>query len=67
MTEEVRKLYRNSSDKKIAGVCSGLAKFLGLDPTIVRIVALLALIFGGIGFWAYIIIWIIAPEKPLGM
>lgn len=59
----IKKLYRKASDKKIAGVCSGLAEYLGIDPTIVRILFLIALICGSIGFWIYLIVWICAPEK----
>ncbi|MBP9990863.1 MAG: PspC domain-containing protein [Bacteroidales bacterium] len=60
--KEVKKLTRSMSDKKIAGVCGGLAKYLNIDPTVVRIIALTALICGSIGFWVYLIIWICAPE-----
>ncbi len=59
----IKKLYRKASDKKIAGVCSGLAEFFGIDPTIVRILFLIALICGSVGFWIYLIVWICAPEK----
>lgn len=59
----IKKLYRKASDKKIAGVCSGLAEFFGIDPTIVRILFLIALICGSVGFWIYLIVWICAPEQ----
>ncbi len=49
-----RKLMRSSTDKKIAGVCAGLADYFDLDPTIVRVVWLLAILFAGTGFLAYI-------------
>lgn len=54
-----KKLYRDMDDKKIAGVCSGLAMFLDVDVTLVRILMLCALIFGTAGFWIYIILWIV--------
>lgn len=57
-----RKLFRDPDDRKIAGVCSGLALFLNIDVVLVRVVFLLLLICGGTGFWAYIVIWLIAPE-----
>lgn len=60
--QPVRKLYRDSDDKKIAGVCSGLALFLGVDVVLIRIIFLIALICGSAGFWIYLIIWIAAPE-----
>lgn len=58
----VRKLYRDPDDKKIAGVCSGLGIFLGVDVVVIRILFLIALICGFAGFWIYLIIWIAAPE-----
>jgi len=47
----------------VAGVCGGVAEYFDIDPTIVRIVWAIATLFYGIGLGAYIIIWIIAPEK----
>lgn len=60
-----RKLTRSTSDRRIAGVCGGLAEYLNIDPTVVRIIFLLALICGTLGFWAYLIVWICAPEDNL--
>ena len=60
--DNYRKLTRSTTDRRIAGVCGGLAKYLNVDPTVVRILFLLALICGSLGFWAYLIIWIAAPE-----
>ena len=58
-----KKLYRNTSNKMIAGVCSGLAEYINIDPTIVRLIwALIAL--SGAGHVAYLIAAIIIPEKP---
>lgn len=57
-----RRLTRSTTDRRIAGVCGGLAKYLNVDPTVIRILFLIALICGGLGFWAYLIIWIAAPE-----
>ena len=57
-----KKLYRNTNDKMIAGVCSGLAEYINVDPTIVRLIwALVAL--SGAGVIAYLIAAIIIPEK----
>lgn len=61
-----RGLYRDTSDKFIGGVCSGIAAYLNVDPTIVRI--LFAIItFGGfgLGIMAYIIMWIVLPAKDV--
>lgn len=58
-----KKLYRNTKNKMIAGVCSGLAEYLNIDPTIVRLIwALIGL--SGAGIVAYLIAAIIIPEKP---
>ncbi len=61
--EEPRKLYRNSSDKIIGGVCSGLAHFLKVDPVWIR---LLFVILFGVFFWVYLVLWIVLKEMPLG-
>jgi len=58
----VKKLFRDTDDKKIAGVCSGLALFLGVDVVLMRVIFLIALICGSAGFWIYVVIWIAAPE-----
>ena len=58
----VRKLFRDSDGKRIAGVCSGLALFLGVDVTLIRVIFLVAFICGSAGFWIYLVIWIAAPE-----
>ncbi|MDD2211373.1 MAG: PspC domain-containing protein [Desulfitobacteriaceae bacterium] len=58
MTE---RLYRSERDKMIAGVCGGLAKYFRIDSALIRLVALIALLAGGVGFFAYLIAWIIIP------
>ena len=58
-----RRLTRSTVDRKIAGVYGGIAKYLNIDPTVVRILFLLALFCGSLGFWAYLIVWIAAPEE----
>ena len=60
-----KRLMRSTTDRRIAGVCGGVAKYLNVDPTVVRIVFLLALLFGSLGFWAYLIIWLAAPEDNM--
>lgn len=57
-----RKLFRDPDGKRLAGVCSGLALFLGVDVTLIRVIFLVALICGSAGFWIYLVIWIAAPE-----
>ena len=56
-----KQLMRSSRDKKIAGVCAGVAYYFDIDPTIVRVIwGVLAFCYGA-GIVAYIILWIIAP------
>lgn len=57
-----KRLTRSITDRRIAGVCGGLAKYIGCDPTVVRIIFLVALLCGSFGFWAYLIVWLAAPE-----
>jgi phage shock protein C len=59
-----KRLTRSSTDKKIAGVCGGLAEYFDLDPTLVRVLWLLLLFFAGTGFLAYLILWIALPIAP---
>lgn len=60
-----RKLYRSRTDRSIAGVCSGLAAYFDADPTMIRLVTLLMILFGGLSIWAYIILWIVIPQEPV--
>ena len=57
-------LTRSKANRKIAGVCAGFAKYLDLDPTVVRLVWLLTALFIGWGFLAYLIAWIVMPDAP---
>lgn len=59
-----KKLYRSVTDKMLGGVCGGLAEYFAIDPVLVRLIFVLAVIFGGSGILAYIILWIIIPQKP---
>jgi len=57
----VKRLYRSRNDRKIRGVCGGLANYFGIDPTLVRVIAVLLSIFSGPGIPAYVIMAIIVP------
>ena len=61
----MKKLYRSRKDRKIAGVCGGIAEYFNIDSTLVRLLAVITIFFGGGGIIAYIIGWIIIPEEPL--
>ena len=60
-----KKLYRSKTDKKICGVCSGLAKYLDCDPTLVRLITVFATIFAGCGNLHYFIAALIIPNEPV--
>lgn len=60
----MKKLYRSQSDKMIAGVCGGLADYIGMDPTLIRLAFLLLIIAGLSGFWLYLVCWIVIPLEP---
>jgi len=56
-----RKLYRSRSDRMLGGVCGGLAKYFDVDPTIVRVIAVLLVFANGVGIVAYVIMAIVVP------
>lgn len=58
----VKRLLRSSGDKVVGGVCGGIAKFTNIDPTLLRLVTLFFLLFGGLSLWIYIILWIFIPS-----
>lgn len=58
-----KKLERDPMNKVIGGVCSGLANFFDLDVALVRVAFVIALLFASFGFWLYIIMWVIIPNK----
>lgn len=65
MAEEVKKLYRSKKNRMVAGVCGGLAEYFNIDPTIVRLIAVLLLLPGGVpGLVPYLILWFVVPENP---
>ena len=63
-TKEVKKLVRPQKGKKLAGVCVGIANYLNIDPTVVRVIWIFLLIPGGIpGTILYILCWRVIPEE----
>lgn len=59
----MKRLYRAVDSKKIAGVCAGLGEYFNIDPTIIRIIFLVATIFWGVGILIYLICWLAMPTK----
>ncbi|MBA7561768.1 hypothetical protein ES708_03410 [subsurface metagenome] len=58
-----KRLYRSRSDRMIWGVCGGLAEYFNIDPTIIRVIAVLLIFANGIGILAYIILAIVVPVE----
>jgi phage shock protein C len=58
------KLYRSRSNKMIAGVCGGLAKYFNMDPTWMRLLFIIFLLLGGSAFLVYVVMWLIVPLEP---
>jgi len=59
-----KRLYRSKTERKIAGVCTGLGEYFNVDPVLIRLIMVLLIFAYGVGILAYIIGWIIIPEKP---
>ena len=62
----IRRLYRSRGDRKIAGVCGGLAAYLGIDPVVPRLIWVVFALAAGTGLLAYIICWLVIPQQPEG-
>ena len=60
-----KRLYRSTRDKKLAGVCGGIAEYFDMDPTIVRLLWVIASLVVGCGILAYIICALVIPSRPL--
>ncbi len=61
-----RRLYRCTHDRRIAGVAAGVAEYLDLDPTIVRLLWVLSVFFGGLGLLLYFVMALVVPAEPEG-
>ena len=57
-----KRLTKSLGDKKIAGVCSGVAKYIGIDPTVVRIAWVLLVLLFGVGIFLYLVCWLLMPD-----
>ena len=58
-----KKFVLSTTDKKIAGVCGGLAEYFNIDSLIIRIIFVVLLIGGSLGLWDYLLLWICAPNR----
>ena len=63
--QQAKRLYRSRTERRISGVCGGLADYFNVDPSLVRLIFVLGLLLVGGTFWAYNIMMIVIPEEPL--
>ena len=62
-----KKLYRSRREKKLAGVCGGLATYLNVDVSVIRLIWVLSVLFAGCGLLAYIVCALVIPEEPVAI
>lgn len=60
-----KRFARSRRDKKIAGVCGGLAQYFDIDATLVRVVFVLLALFSGGGLLLYVILWLVMPQSEI--
>ncbi len=58
----MKRLHRSTKDRKVGGVCGGIAEYFNVDPLLIRILALVAVLCGGGGVPLYIILWVLIPN-----
>ncbi len=63
---QTRKLYRSRTDRQLAGVCGGLARYFNTDATLIRVLFVVLALLGGPGLVIYLVLWIVVPEEPQG-
>ena len=61
----MKKLYRSNTNKKLCGVCGGLAEYFDIDPTIIRLIFVFLTLFGGGGLLIYLICALVIPKSPI--
>jgi len=62
--DQTRKLYRSRTDRKLAGVCGGLARYFNIDATLIRVLFVVLTVLGGSGLLIYLAMWILVPNEP---
>jgi phage shock protein C len=63
---QTHRLYRSRTDRKLAGVCGGLAQYVNTDATLIRVLFVVLALLGGPGLVIYLLMWILVPEEPQG-
>ncbi|MCL2500576.1 MAG: PspC domain-containing protein [Defluviitaleaceae bacterium] len=59
-----KRLYKSRTDRKVSGVCAGIAEYIGIDPTLIRLAWIIFMFMGGSGIIAYIVAAIVIPDNP---
>ncbi len=59
----MKKLYRSNTDVKILGICGGIAEYVAIDATIIRIIFAVSTLFGFLGVWIYLLLALIVPSR----
>ena len=62
MSGQSKRLYRSNNNKVVAGVCGGLGEYFGIDPTLLRVILVVAVFIFGTGLLAYLIAWLVMPK-----
>ena len=65
MSNDTRRLYRSRSERMFGGVCGGLGQFLGMDPTVVRLIVILITFLWPPAPLVYLVLMLVTPEEPL--
>jgi phage shock protein C len=63
--KNIRRLTRSRTERMIGGVCGGLGAYLEIDPTLVRLLFVLGLLFGGHGLLLYLVLLLVMPIEPI--
>ena len=58
-----KKFFLSKTDKKISGVCGGLAEYFSIDAMLIRVIFVVLALGGSLGFWLYILLWLFAPNR----
>ncbi len=62
-----KRLYRNTRNKMLGGVCTGLAEYFSIDPVLIRLLFVILTLHNGIGIIAYVILWIVVPAQAIAV
>lgn len=65
ISKPYKKLWRSRRERKIAGVCGGLANYFNMDPFWIRLIFVIFFLLGGSALLVYIIMWILIPLEPI--